>query len=211
MRGKPYRFKDFYSYDHDTTIGTAPTGVTVGSRGVEWNEFIADGAIGTDGGALGGITGKGFVYSTTNTSPTIGGSNVTQVTDGTGMANFSETLPPSGNFSNCQTVYVRSYATNSLGTTYSSTISVQTTRRPHTFKYVAGKFGGLAVCSSSDTVTLYAQSDNSTNLVIQQEVDVYTSATCGDSSQPSGTIWYSDGFHKGRWNGSSWSLVDSCI
>jgi len=202
---------DFYSYDHDTVSATAPTGVTIGTRGVQWSEFIADGAIGGDGGAIGGITGKGFVYSTTNTSPTIGGTNVTQVTDGTGVANFSETLPPAGNFSNCQTVYLRAYAINSIGTTYSGTTSVQTTRRPHTFKYATGKFGGGGVCSSSNTVTVYAQSDNSTNLVIQQEVAVYTNAACGDSAQPSGTVWYSDGFHKGRWTGLGWSLVDSCI
>ena len=207
---KPYKFSDFYGYDQDCTSATAPTGVNINTRGVQWNQFIADGTISGDGGAVGGVTGKGFVYSTSNTSPTIGGSGVTQVTDGSGTATYSETLPPSGNFSNCQTVYVRAYATNSVGTTYSSTVSVQTTRRPHTFKYATGKFGGGLVCNSTNTVTLYAQSDNSTNLVIQQGVAVYTSATCGNSAQPSGVVWYSDGFHNGRWTGTAWTLISSC-
>tara|TARA_R100000458_G_C8165541_1_gene167977 strand:- start:40 stop:663 length:624 start_codon:yes stop_codon:yes gene_type:complete len=207
MRGKPYQFKDFYGYDHDTTVGTAPTGVTVSSSSVSWNEFNRLGSVSGDGGVPGGITARGFVHSTSNSTPTIGGSGVTQSTQGSGTGSFQAALT---SLSNCTTVYLRAYATNSVGTTYSSVATVQTTRRPHTFKYVTGKFGQLGVCSTSDTVTLYAQSDNSTNLVIQQEVDVYTSATCGNSSQPSGPIWYSDGFHKGRWNGSSWSLVSMC-
>lgn len=191
-----------------TASATAPTGVGISTSGVQWNQFSASGTISSDGGAP--VTGKGFVYSTSNSSPTIGGSGVTQVTDGTGTANYSEILPPSGNFSACQTVYVRAYATNSVGTTYSSVATVQTTRRPHTFKYATGKFGGATVCSSTNTVTLYAQSDNSTNLVIQQGTPVYTSATCGNSAQPSGVVWYSDGFHNGRWTGTAWTLISSC-
>lgn len=205
---KPYKFSNFYGYDQDCTSATAPTGITITNSLVEWDSFRVTVSISSDGGAP--ITSKGIVYSTSNSNPIIGGAGVTQGTDGTGTAGFSKDIPAVGNFSACQNVYVKGYATNSQGTTYSSLMTVQTTRRPHTFKYATGKFGGALVCNSSNTVTLYAQSDNSTNLVIQQGTPVYTSATCGNSAQPSGLVWYSDGFHNGRWTGTAWTLISSC-
>ena len=203
---------DFYSYDHDTTVGTAPVGVGINIRGIQWNTFITDGTITSDGGVPGGVTARGVLYSSTNTSPTIGGSNVTQITSGTGTANFSVTVPAAGVLTNSTTYYVRVYATNSVGTTYSSTYSAQTVRRPHTFKYATGKFGHALVCNSTDTVTLYAQSQSSTNVVIQNAEQIYTSQTPNHTGQPSGLISYSDGNHKGRWTGSLWSLgfTESC-
>ena len=206
----PYQFRDFYGYDKDAVSATAPTGVTFGSSFLSWNGFNAIGAISSDGGSS--ITAKGFVYSTSNTNPVIGGSGVTNVTQGTGTGGFQQSLPTAGNFSNCTNVYIKAYATNSIGTTYSSVTTVQTTRRPHTFKYATGKFGGSLVCNSTNTVTVYAESDLSDNLVIQLAEPVYTSATCGNSSQPSGLVWYSDGNHKGRWSGIGWStgFTESC-
>ena len=209
---KPYKFSDFYGYDQDCASATAPTNVGINIRGIQWNTFIADGTIGSDGGAVGGVTARGVLYSSTNTSPTIGGSGVTQITSGTGTANFSVTVPAAGVLINSTTYYVRIYATNSVGTTYSSTYSAQTVRRPHTFKYATGKFGHALVCNSTDTVTLYAQSQSSTNVVIQNAEQIYTSQTPNHTGQPSGLISYSDGNHKGRWTGSLWSLgfTESC-
>ena len=69
----PYQFRDFYAYDKDAVSGTAPTSVGVNVRGIQWNTFIADGTIGSDGGALGGVTARGVVYSSSNVTPTIGG------------------------------------------------------------------------------------------------------------------------------------------
>lgn len=208
----PYQFRDFYGYDKDTVSATAPTGVTINSSSINWNNFSADGAISGNGGSS--ITGRGFVYSTTNSNPVIGGSGVTQVTDslGSGTGSYSRVIPPAGNFTNCQTVYFRAYATNSVGTTYSSVDNATTTRRPHTFKYATGKFGHSLVCNSTDTVTVYAQADMSTNLVLQLQEPIYSNVTCNDSAQPSGLISYSDGNHKGRWTGSSWQsgFTESC-
>lgn len=206
----PYQFRDFYGYDKDAVSVTAPTGVTINSSSINWNNFSADGAVSGNGGAT--ITARGFVYSTSNSTPVIGGSGVTQVADGTGTGSFSETLPPAGNFTNCQTVYFRAYATNSAGTTYSNVDTATTTRRPHTFKYATGKFGHSLVCNSTDTVTVYAQSDLSTNLVLQLQEPIYSNITCNDSNQPSGLISYSDGNHKGRWTGSAWQsgFTESC-
>ena len=210
--GYPYKFSDFYGYDQDCTSSTAPTNVGINIRGIEWNTFIADGTIGSDGGVLGGVTARGVLYSSTNTTPTIGGSGVTQISGGTGTSNFSITVPAAGVLINSTTYYVRIYATNSVGTTYSSVYAAQTVRRPHIFRYATGKFGHALVCNSNNTVTVYAQSQNSTNLVLQLQTAIYTSQTPNHSSQPSGLISYSDGNHKGRWTGSSWSsgFTESC-
>ena len=211
-RGKPYQMSDFYSYDHDTTVGTAPVGVGINIRGIQWNTFITDGTITSDGGVPGGVTARGVLYSSTNTSPTIGGSGVTQISGGTGTSNFSITVPAAGVLINSTTYYVRIYATNSVGTTYSSVFAAQTVRRPHVFRFATGKFGHAFVCNSTNTVTVYAQSQNSTNLVLQLQTAVYTSPTPNHSSQPSGLISYSDGNHKGRWTGTGWSsgFTESC-
>ncbi len=206
----PYQFRDFYGYDQDTVSATAPTGVNINVRGIQWNTFITDGTISSNGGAS--VTARGVLYSSSNTTPTIGGSNVTQITSGTGTSNFSVTVPSAGVLTNSTTYYVRVYATNSIGTTYSSVYAAETVRRPHTFKYATGKFGHSLVCNSTDTVTVYAQSQNSTNLVLQLQTAIYTSETPNHSGQPSGLISYSDGNHKGRWTGSLWSLgfTESC-
>jgi len=206
----PYQFRDFYGYDQDTVSATAPTGVNINVRGIQWNTFITDGTISSNGGAS--VTARGVLYSSSNTTPTIGGSNVTQITSGTGTSNFSVTVPAAGVLTNSTTYYVRVYATNSIGTTYSSVYAAQTVRRPHTFKYATGKFGHAFVCNSTDTVTVYAQSQNSTNLVLQLQTAIYTSETPNHSGQPSGLISYSDGNHKGRWTGTGWSsgFTESC-
>ena len=206
----PYQFRDFYGYDQDTVSATAPTGVNINVRGIQWNTFITDGTISSNGGAS--VTARGVLYSSSNTTPTIGGSNVTQITSGTGTSNFSVTVPAAGVLTNSTTYYVRVYATNSIGTTYSSVYAAETVRRPHTFKYATGKFGHSLVCNSTDTVTVYAQSQNSTNLVLQLATAIYTSETPNHSGQPSGLISYSDGNHKGRWTGSLWSIgfTESC-
>lgn len=207
---KPYKFSDFYGYDQDCTSGSAPSSIGINVRGIEWNAFTADGTIGSDGGSS--ITAKGVLYSGTNTSPTIGASGVTQISGGTGSATFSVNVPAAGNLTNSSTYYARIYATNSIGTTYSSVYSLQTIRRAHVFKYATGKFGHSLVCNSNNTVTVYAQADMSTNIVLQLQEPIYTSPTPNHSGQPSGLISYSDGNHKGRWTGSAWSsgFTQSC-
>ena len=168
------------------------------------------GSIGSDGGSS--ITAKGVLYSGTNTTPTIGASGVTQISGGTGSATFSVNVPAAGSLTNSSTYYARIYATNSIGTTYSSVYAVQTIRRAHVFKYATGKFGHSLVCNSTNTVTVYAQADMSTNIVLQLQEPIYTSPTPNHSSQPSGLISYSDGNHKGRWTGSAWQsgFTSSC-
>jgi hypothetical protein len=207
---KPYRFSDFYGYDQDCASSTIPTSIGVNVRGIEWNGFTADGTIGSNGGAS--VTARGVLYSSTNTSPTIGGSGVTQISGGTGTSNFSINVPAAGNLTNSTTYYVRIYATNSVGTAYSTVFSVETIRRAHVFKYATGKFGHSLVCNSTNTVTYYAQADMSINIVLQLQEPIYTSPTPNHSGQPSGLVSLSDGNHKGRWTGSAWQsgFTSSC-
>ena len=80
---------------------------------------VSGGNVLTDGGCGGGITARGVCYGTT-TGPTVSG---TKTTDGTGTGVFTSNIT---GLSPATTYYVRSYATNSSGTTYGSEISFTT-------------------------------------------------------------------------------------
>ena len=67
------------------------------------------GTVGADGGAA--VTARGVCWSTT-TNPTIANS---KTTDGTGTGIFTSAIT---GLTSGTTYYVRSYATNSAGTTY---------------------------------------------------------------------------------------------
>jgi hypothetical protein len=92
-------------------------------------------AIGSTSAVLGGnvtatgsaaVTQRGVVYSATNTTPVIGGTDVTQDANGMGAGTFSETV---AGLTAGTTYYVRAYATNSVGTSYGAvqTFSTATT------------------------------------------------------------------------------------
>ena len=75
----------------------------------------------TNGGSS--VTEAGFVISTTNSSPTIGGQNCTK------YSASSTTSPVSKNITGLTSntyYYVRAYATNAMGTGYSATVRVKT-------------------------------------------------------------------------------------
>lgn len=78
-----------------------------------------------DGGNA--LTDQGFVFSSTNATPTLGGMGVSTVSlSGTGVATMSTTL---SGLSSSTTYYFRGYASNILGTSYSA---------PETFTTLAG-------------------------------------------------------------------------
>jgi len=97
---------------------TAPTGLTTtAASSITPNAATTGGSITTDGGAT--ITERGVVYSTSS-GPTIANSKVVvSGTTGTFSANLSGLSP-------LTTYYVRSYATNSVGTSYGAEISFTT-------------------------------------------------------------------------------------
>ena len=99
------------------TLAT-PTTTSVTNSSATLNGNVTDG-----GGAQ--VTARGFVYSVTsqNSNPTIGGSNVIQQAAGTGPGTFNAnvaSLLPGPEYT------VKSYATNSAGTAYSTAATFTT-------------------------------------------------------------------------------------
>ena len=73
------------------------------------------GNITDDGGAS--VTERGIVYSltSTNSNPEIGGTGVTQDTNGTGIGTFTESI---SGLTGATSYSVQAYAINSVGTSY---------------------------------------------------------------------------------------------
>ncbi|GAB3753153.1 hypothetical protein GCM10028817_18540 [Spirosoma pomorum] len=107
------------------TTAAVPTVITSSASAITTTSASLGGNVTADGGAT--VTGRGVVYSSTNTNPTIGGSGVTQAVNGSGTGTFSATIT---GLSPGTTYYVRAYATNSAGTSYGSPVVTFTTSAP---------------------------------------------------------------------------------
>lgn len=97
--------------------------VTVDPATVIQSEFFASSSVLADNGDA--VTSRGFVYAETalNATPELGGLAVTEVTLGNGLGSFDafiDSLTPGTEYS------IRAFATNSVGTAYSSTLVVET-------------------------------------------------------------------------------------
>lgn len=103
-----------------TATPTLPTGLsTSAAANVTGSTALIRGAISSDGGSA--VTARGFVYSSSTSSPTI--SNGVRIQSGSGIGSFESTL--SGLTRNTY-YYVRSYATNGVGTSYGSVVYFKT-------------------------------------------------------------------------------------
>jgi hypothetical protein len=112
---------------------TASVNITTASvSAITQTGAVSGGTITTDGGAA--ITARGVVWSTT-TNPTI--ALTTKTADGTGTGTFSSTLT---GLAPATTYYVRSYATNSNGTSYGNQINFTTSAAAFT---PGQTFGGV--------------------------------------------------------------------
>jgi len=103
------------------SVAAPPTVVTNLATSVTTTSALLSGSVTADGAAS--VTGRGVVYSTSNSSPSLGGSNVTQAANGSGTGTFSATisgLTPGSRY------YVRAYATNAVGTSYGAVVSFTT-------------------------------------------------------------------------------------
>lgn len=113
----PHSMSEWRGYDHDASTASAPT-VTTGI--VSWNSsegvIEAFGSVSNDGGAT--ITQRGFIYSTTSTTPT----SPALVVSGTTGSMSADIFVIQG--SSSYNFYVRAYATNSVGTSYGVTRTV---------------------------------------------------------------------------------------
>ena len=93
-----------------------PSVITVAATSITTTSAVLGGNVTADGGAT--VSGRGVVYSSSATTPAIGGSGVTQATNGSGTGSFSATI---SGLTPGTTYYVRAYAINSAGTSYGST------------------------------------------------------------------------------------------
>ena len=183
---------------------SAPSLTIAVSGTVLWNQFTIAGAITSTGGAS--ITAHGIVASKTTTSPTIGGTGVLQFSD-TSISQTSFTSNANSGVLGTQTWYVRGYATNSVGTTYTNAITVNTPRRPLSVKYNFTKFGITSVCTETQTMTIFNETNNTFNTMVQTGDPIYVSADPTDNDQDFGALahWFSDGNRKRRWGQTSWT------
>ncbi|RYD54044.1 MAG: hypothetical protein EOP56_19655, partial [Sphingobacteriales bacterium] len=149
------RWNDFNASGADDGMGinnfslTASSGATSPSiiSPVVSNVTINSATLEANASATGGsaITARGFVWSTTNTNPTIGGTGVTNIVEGgttTGVFTTSLSGLPSG-----VTVYFKGYATNSIGTSYTAVVSF-TTFKPEPSNHVTGFACGTTTSSN---------------------------------------------------------------
>lgn len=102
-----------------TTLTTPILSTTTTATNITTNSAISGGNIISDGGA--NITERGVCWSTSTTTPTI--SLSTKTSNGTGSGIFSSSIT---GLITKKTYYLRSYATNSVGTTYGTVISFTT-------------------------------------------------------------------------------------
>lgn len=122
----------------DEASGNTPTVTTSEASLVTTTSATMGGNIVSDGGAT---TSRGIVYSSTDTTPTIGEGGVTQLASGTGVGTFAETV---GALTAGATYYFQAYGTNSYGTAYGGVKSFSTPATSEPNKYLSGITGPAA-------------------------------------------------------------------
>lgn len=115
--GNSLTYSNEISITTNTPI-TKPILTTTIPSSITKNSAISGGNISSDGGAA--ITARGIVWGTA-TNPTI--ANTTKTVDGIGTGVFSSNLQ---NLTPSTTIYARSYATNSAGTSYGNEVTITT-------------------------------------------------------------------------------------
>lgn len=106
---------------------TTPTVTTTAVTTYDPTSATMGGNVTDDGGAT--VTECGVVYSSSNSTPTIGGSGCTKQAIGSGTGSFSQNIT---GLTESTIYYVRAYATNSEGTSYGDVVSFHTLCPPIT-------------------------------------------------------------------------------
>ena len=120
-----------------------PTVTNTAASSITTNSALLGGNVSIDGNPTN--TERGIVYSTTNTNPTIGGANVTQVLLSSGSGIFTTTL---SGLSGAQKYYYNAYATNTLGTVY-GTVNNFTTLTPTVTTAVTNPASGIGITGAT--------------------------------------------------------------
>ena len=76
-----------------------------------------------------------------------------------------------------------------------------------TVKYNFTKFGITSVCTETQTMTIYNETNNTFNTMVQTGDAIYVNADPTDNDQDFGALahWFSDGNRKRRWGTTSWT------
>lgn len=104
-----------------TVSGSTPTVTNASASSINLTSATLGGNVTADGGAA--VSERGVVYSTSDSTPTIGEGGVTKDTNGTGSGIFTEAI---GSLEPGTTYYYNAYATNSVGTSYGAASSFTT-------------------------------------------------------------------------------------
>jgi hypothetical protein len=132
-----------------TQSGTTPPVLTTSAASsVTASSATLNGEITADGG--GSVTARGFVYSSSDTTPTLGEGGVTDQASGTGTGTFNasvSSLTPNTIY------YYQAYATNSSGTSYGGIITFTTPKAEPTAQPTALVFSSVTTTSFNTAFT----------------------------------------------------------
>lgn len=180
-----------------TQSATIPNGISINAvSNISYNLATFSGNLTSDGGAT--LSAQGFVYSSSTSLPTLSNSVVYSTI---GVGNFSTSVT---GLSPSTIYYVRAFATNSVGTTYSNTVSFTTNSYiaigqayaggviAYIFQsgdngYVVGQTHGLIIPTSISTSTYqwgcYGTSiSTSSSLGTGNSNTINIAGSCGSSS-----------------------------
>jgi len=181
-----------FAFDNIRVTGTrvvAPTVTTAVTTNITATSAVLGGNVTADGGAA--VTSRGVLYSSTNTTPAIGSSGVTQDANGSGTGSYSETI---SGLTPATTYYVRAYAINSIGTSYGTVVSFSTaaavptvtTATPASITGTSAVLGGNVTATGGASITdrgvVYVQGTG-TPTISNTKVTIGTNTGAGAFSQ----------------------------
>jgi hypothetical protein len=127
---------------------TPPVLTTTAASSILSTTATFNGEITSDGGAS--VTARGFVYSTSDNTPTIGEGGVTDQSSGSGTGIFSENV---SSLTTNTTYYYQAYATNTSGTSYGGVISFTTLKAEPSDQATSLVFSSITTSSFSTAFT----------------------------------------------------------
>ncbi len=108
------------------------------------------------------VTARGILYSSSNNTPTIGGSGVSQAANGAGSGSFSASI---SSLSAATTYYVRSYAISGAGTSYGAVSNFSTLSNDNNLSGLSISAGTLNPSFSAGTTSYSTSVTNGTSSI----------------------------------------------